>query len=187
MEQSSLVRLREEYDVEVSWRGFELHPETPPGGVPVSTFFPADQLEETQRYLINFAQTFGIDGMQVSGHVPNTRRALAATEYARSQGKLDVFWEAAMSGFWRDGVNVESDEGLRIIAQKAGLDQDAVVAAADDPTYLGKVDELRAEARSRGVTAIPALFFGSQGRPLVGCQPYDRLARAAEAAGAVRR
>jgi predicted DsbA family dithiol-disulfide isomerase len=170
--------------LDLDWRGFELHPETPPGGVPVSTFFPADQLAETQAYLTGFAAKFDIHDMQVSGHVPNTRRALAATELAREQGRLNAFREAAMCGFWQRGVDVESDAGLRRIATEAGLDPATVVAAADDPVYLARVDALRAEARRRGVTAIPAFFFGDQPFPLVGCHPYDLLARTAEAVGA---
>lgn len=153
----------------------------------MSTFFPADQLAETQAYLTGFAAKFDVRDMKVSGHVPNTRRALAATELAREQGRLHAFREAAMCAFWERGVDVESDDGLREIAREADLDPDAVVAAADDPEYLGRVDGLRAEARGRGVTAIPAFFFGDQPFPVVGCQPYALLARTAEAAGAVRR
>ncbi len=175
------------YELELDWRGFELHPETPLGGVPVSTFFPADQLAETQAYLTGFAAKFDIHDMLVSDHVPNTRRALAATELAREQGRLHAFREAAMGGFWQHGVDVESDEGLRRVAGESGLDPERIVAAADDPVYLGRVDALRAEAKARGVSAIPAFFFGDGQPPLVGCQSYALLAGAAEVAGAARR
>ena len=30
-----MVRLQTDYFVEIDWRGFELHPETPPGGRPM--------------------------------------------------------------------------------------------------------------------------------------------------------
>ncbi len=153
----------------------------------MSTFFPADQLAETQAYLTGFAEKFDIHDMQVSGHVPNTRRALAATELAREQGRIHAFREAAMCGFWQHGLDVESDAGLRKIAAEAGLDPEVVVAAADDPEYLGRVDALRDEAKGRGVNAIPAFFFGDQAFPLVGCQPYELLANAAEAAGVKHR
>lgn len=153
----------------------------------MSTFFPAGQLAETQSYLTGYAAKFDIYDMQVSGHVPNTRRALAATELAREQGRLHAFREAAMCGFWQRGVDVETDEGLRQFATESDLDPDAVVAAADDPVYLGRVDGLRDEAHVRGVNAIPAFFFGDQPFPLVGCQPYELLAHTAEAAGAVRK
>jgi predicted DsbA family dithiol-disulfide isomerase len=171
----------------VDWRGFELHPETPQGGVPVSHFFPADQLAETQQYLVDFAQRFGVEGLRVSGHVPNTRQALAVTEYARDQGRLHAFREAAMDGFWREGRNLEDDEDLGALAARAGLDPAAAVAAATDPEYLGHVDALRQEAQRKGVTAIPAFLFGDHPFPVVGCQPYERLARAAREAGAQRR
>jgi 2-hydroxychromene-2-carboxylate isomerase len=153
----------------------------------VSTFFPSHKLAETESYLKRFAEKFDIHDMQVNGHVPNTRRALAATELAREKGRLNAFREAAMCGFWQHGVDVESDEGLRRFATESELDPDAVLAAADDPVYLGRVDALRDEARSRGVNSIPAFFFGDQPFPLVGCQPYELLASTAEAAGAAPR
>lgn len=153
----------------------------------MSHFFPENRLAETQDYLTRFAAKFDLHDMQVSGHVPNTRRALAATEYAREHGRLNAFREAAMCGFWQHGVDVESDAGLRRIATESELDPEAVVSAADDPVYLGRVDALRDEAHSRGVNGIPAFFFGDQPFPVVGCQSYELLARTAEAAGAVPR
>lgn len=171
----------------MDWRGFELHPETPLGGVPVSHFFPQDQLTETQQYLTDFAGKHGVTGMTVSEHVPNTRRALAVAEFARDQGKIHPFREAAMNAFWRGGEDLEDDDDLRHIAAEAGLDPHDAVKAADDPEYQGHVDRLHAEAKRQGVTAIPAFFFGNHPFPVVGCQPYERLARAAEQAGARKR
>ena len=58
-------------------------------------------------------------------------------------------------------------------------------AAADDPAYLDLVDEKQAEARAQGVTGIPTFIFGKH--RVIGCQPYEHLADAAERSGAVRR
>lgn len=150
-------------------------------------FFPGADLDRIRSHLQQFARSFGIEGMQVSGHVPNTRRALAATELARRRGLLHPFREAAMSAFWREGRDVESDETLAAVARQVGLDVDETLQAADDPATLDRIDEARREAHSRGVHAIPTFLFEHLPVPLVGCQPYERLARAAEQARAASR
>ena len=78
----------------MDWRGFELHPETPPGGVPVSRFFPSDQLRETQQYLTDFAEKHGVEGMRVSGHVPNVVFP-CATLCDSETGRIAMYYGAA--------------------------------------------------------------------------------------------
>jgi 2-hydroxychromene-2-carboxylate isomerase len=87
-----------------------------------------------------------------------------------------------MDAYWRDGLDLEDDAVLRGIATEAGLDPDAALGAADDAAYLARVDALRDEAHDRGVMGIPNVLVGDQ--RIVGCQPYERFAAAAEAAGA---
>ncbi len=132
-----------------------------------------------------FAEGFGVRGLGSPDRIPNTRRALAVAEYARDQGRLDAFREAAMRAHWQEGKNLEDDGDLRAIAAGVGLDGEAALAASRDPGFLARVDEARAEANDVGVTGIPTFFFGDV--VVVGCQPYEELAAAAQAAGAKRR
>ena len=167
----------------LDWRGFELHPETPGGGVALEQLFAPQRLAGMRDHLQRFARQFGIDDMPAVDHLPNTRSALALMEFARDQGRLDTCRAAAMNAFWRERMGLERKEDLQAIAVRSGLDADAAVAAVGDPRYLRRVDELRDEANRMGVTGIPTFFFGD-GPPVVGCQPYEVLARAATAAGA---
>ncbi len=180
-EQSSLVRLREEFDVEVDWRGFELHPETPVGGMRVTDLFPAARMAEMREFMKSFAARFDVE-MNAPEHLPNTRRALAIAELAREQGRLDAFRDAAMEAHWRGGKDLEDDADLRAIATRAGIDPEAALQAADDQEYQGRVDALHAEAGSSGVTGVPTFFIGDQ--CVVGCQPYAVIMKAARRAGA---
>ena len=59
------------------------------------------------------------------------------------------------------------------------------LSAADDPAYLDRVNEKQTDARAQGVSGIPTFCFGDV--RVVGCQPLEALARAAERAGAKRR
>ena len=149
--------------------------------------FPGDQAAQFRQYLLDFAGRLGLEDLHLSDHVPSTRRALAVTEYARQEGRLHAFKEAAMAAHFRLGQDIEDLEVLAGLGAEAGLDPEASAAAADDPEYLGRVDSLRGEAARAGVTGIPTLFFGEGGPVVVGCQPLPELARAAERAGAEKR
>ncbi len=184
-EQSTVPRLREEFELVVDWRGFPLHPQTPKGGMPLTAFFPAARLPAVKEHMKQFAARFGVTGIVHPERLPNTRRVLAVAEYARVQGKLEEFRRAGMEAHWRHGNGLESDDDLRVIAESVGLPGDDAVAAAEDPRYVAEIDRKLAEAAREGVTGIPTFFIGDEA--VVGCQPYEVLAAAAERAGAKRR
>ncbi len=166
----------------VNWRGFELHPETPRGGIPVTSLVPRGRLESMREYMGRFAAGFGIEDMTTPDRLPNTRRALAMAEYARDQDRLEAFRDAAMDAHWRRGENLEADADLREIAARARLDSEAALRAAADATYQARVDAIRGEASGQGVTGIPTFVVGEE--VIVGCQPYEVLAAAARRASA---
>ncbi len=184
-EVSSLRRLQEEFELDFDWRGFELHPNTPPGGRRLDEVFGAERTRAMRDYLARFAADFGVTGMTIRDVMPSTRRALAVAEYAREQGRLHPFRTAAMEAAWRHGQDVEDPEVLAHCARAAGLDPVAAVEAFDEPKYLARVMTMGAEARRTGVTGIPTVLVGS--RRVIGCQPYQVLAAAAVAEGARRK
>lgn len=138
-----------------------------------------------RNHLRQFARGFGLEDMSSPDWLSNTRRALAIAEYARDEGKLDAFRDAATTVYWREKAGLDSDASLRRAATLAGLDADRALAAADDPVYQDKVDEHSAQGRAKGVTGIPSFFIGDAF--VVGCQPYEILAQAARHAGAQKR
>jgi predicted DsbA family dithiol-disulfide isomerase len=184
-EQGSVPRLLDEYDLTVDWRGFPLHPRTPKGGMPLTALFPASRVPAVKEHLRVFAARFGVEGIVHPDRLPNTRRVLAMAEYAREKGKLDELRRAGMEAHWRYEKDLEDDADLSAIAESVGLDGAEAVAAADDPRYTSQVDAKLTEAQEHGVTGIPTFFIGDE--KVVGCQPFEVLAAAAERAGAKRR
>jgi 2-hydroxychromene-2-carboxylate isomerase len=176
----------------VRWVGYELHPETPPGGVPLSQYLrDADGM---LRYVKTFAAGFGIPDLSPPERLASTRRALAVAEHARDMGRLEPFVAAAYDAYWRRREGLESDAELAELARRARLDPDAAVAAAAAPALLARVDAARGAAIAAGVTGIPTFDVspaspGSGDVPsrVVGCQRYDVLAEAVRRAGARRR
>ena len=138
-----------------------------------------------QARLREFAKGFGIEDMKLRERSPNTRRALAIAEYARQKQRLEPWRQLAMDAHWRRGLDLESDADLRALAAEAGLDPDEAIAASRDGKYLSILDRKREQAEDLGVTGIPTFVIGDQG--VVGCQPYEVLARFVESQGARRR
>ena len=184
-EESTVPRLLADFDLTLDWYGFELHPSTPPGGVPLSRLFPNVPLAAMHERTKRFGAGFGVLDFQPPDWLSNTRRALAIAEHARDVGKLAPFKQAALAANWRQGRNLENDADLRFVAEAAGLDPNVALAAAADPDLLARVDARQEEARRHGVRGIPTFAFGDL--QIVGCQPYEALAAAAERAGVERR
>ncbi|MEO6079894.1 MAG: DsbA family protein [Steroidobacteraceae bacterium] len=181
-EQSTVPRLLATYELDLDWCGFELHPETPRGGRELSTLFPGVDLASLHERTRRFAAQFGVSGIKPPDRIQSSRRALAVAEFARVNGRLEAFRAAAFEGHWRQSKNLESDVDLAALAVMADLDSDGALAAADDAVYLARVDTRQAQARSAGISGIPTFILGQA--IIVGCQPYEILAQAAESAGA---
>jgi predicted DsbA family dithiol-disulfide isomerase len=180
-----LVQLEEEFDLTVDWRGFELHPDTPRGGIELSRLHPGSDRADMAGYIQKFAERFGVTGMVRTKRVPNTRRALTVAEYARDQGRLDAFRSATMDAHFKEGRDIENDAVLRDLAVASGLDPDRALGAADTAPYLSRIEAIRAEFKSLNVGGIPTFVFGSEA--IEGCRVYEELEAAAVRSGARRR
>jgi predicted DsbA family dithiol-disulfide isomerase len=144
-----------------------------------------ERLPQLKRGLREFATSFGVSDLELPDHMPNTRRMLAIAEYARELGMLETIRNAAMHAHWREGKNLENEQDLRAIALRANLEPEAALQAMAAERYLQRVDAIREEASTIGVTGIPTLVVGQYG--VVGCQPYEVIVQAVERAGARRR
>ena len=159
--------------MEIDWRGYELHPGTPAGGMKLADKFGAARLPAMQRHVLDYAREFGITDMKMQDRTVNTRKVIAVAELARDRGKLHEFRPLAMDAWWRHGRDLEDDAVLGELAEKVGIPADEAIAAARDEKYLARIDARRREAEAIGVTGIPTFVIGNQG--VVGCQPYEVL------------
>jgi predicted DsbA family dithiol-disulfide isomerase len=171
-------QLRREFDADVVWLPFDLHPEYPPEGIPL------EQLH--RRYGIGVGERdplrdrFAAAGLEYDRPeiVPNTKLALRMTELARERGLHEPFHDRLMDAYWSEATNVGDPDELRRLAAEVGLDPDGVERVIADPeAYLEAVEASTREAQSIGINAIPA--FVLDGRLIVlGAHPIDVFRRA---------
>jgi len=168
--------------------------------VDIHRVLPAAQVGTMNARLADVAKGMGVP-FTPRPHAPSTKPALAISELARQQGKLDAWRTVAMDAHWAEGRDIEDRDVLADLATHAGLDPVTAVAFLDNPDVPAMLDAQRTEAHRWGVTGIPTWFLLPTGwapgdemptegpRPVrvVGCQPWEHVQRAAEVAGAKRR
>jgi predicted DsbA family dithiol-disulfide isomerase len=102
----------------------------------------------------------------------NSRRALAAAEFAREHGRFEAMHHALFDAHWELTGRLENVDDLVAIGASVGLDRESLRKAIEDERYEAVIDETRREAESMGINAIPAHVFGSRFL-VVGAQPYE--------------
>lgn len=161
--------------VRVAWAPFELHPEAPLEGIPREAYFGRARSQAMHDHLQNVAAEVGLK-MESRDVIINSRRALGAAEYARTQGRFEEMHHALFKAHWEKTAKLEVVDDLVEIGASIGLDGDELRAAIESGRFETIIDETRAEAEAAGINAIPAHVFG--GRYLVvGAQPYEIFER----------
>jgi predicted DsbA family dithiol-disulfide isomerase len=164
---------RREFDAEVVWLPFDLHPEYPPEGIPLA--------ELHRRYGLGVGvhdplhDRFGAAGLEYNRPeiVPNTRLALRLTELARERGLHTPFHDRLMDAYWAEATNIGDPDALRRLAAEVGLDGGEVERVIADPSaYLELVEGSTWQAQSVGINAIPA-FVLDRRLIVLGAQPLD--------------
>ena len=115
--------------------------------------------------------------------VPNTRRALELSEWARTQDPdaHERLHNRLMDAYWREGRDIGAWDELAACVIDVGLDAAEAGRAVASGGFAEPVDAWTGWAQARGIAAIPAFVF--EGRVLVsGAVPHEVLERAARRA-----
>lgn len=149
-----------EYDVDVMWWPFELHPDTPAGGRHVDELLMATERTEAMRTMVkDLAAQAGLP-MQSNRWVANSRRGLALAEYAKDQGKFDCVHAALFRAVFAEAKNIGEADVLTEIAERCGLDVNDW--RAHEIEYLGLVERTTSMAREQGFGSTPTMIFDEQ-------------------------
>ncbi|MGB8648465.1 MAG: DsbA family protein, partial [Anaerolineae bacterium] len=125
--------------------------------------------------LDQMAQAAGLE-MVHPDLIPNSRRALEATEYARAQGKHREFHHIVFRKYYGEGQDINRWDVLRAAAQEVGLDAEEMEREVERGQYHQALDDQIAEASAIGVNAVPTYVLDDK-YGVVGAQPYEVFQR----------
>lgn len=169
---------RREFDADLVWLPFYLHPEYPPEGIRLTELHlrygigTGDHDPLRERFA---AAGLGYDRPEI---VPNTLLALRLSELAREGGLHEPFHDRLMDAYWSEATNIGDADELRRLSAEAGLDgADVERVIADPSAYLELVESSTSQAQSIGINAIPA-FLLDRRLIVLGAHPIETFRRA---------
>ena len=162
--------MKAEYDVEVEWLPFELHPGIPPEGGDLPEYVRRSKSIYETRLTAMAAEA----GMPMVFHdrMISSRRALEASEYAREKGCHMAFHTIVFRKFYGEGQDIHDWQVLRAAAVEAGLDPDEMERRTEAGDFKAVVDRSTMESQMRGIRGVPAYVFESK-YLISGAQPYE--------------
>jgi len=164
-------KLKLEFDLDVEWLGFEIHPDTPPEGMPLVKLFPRADVEGMTRRLNSMGAPFGLTFQKIV-NISNSRLSLEAGEFAKDQGRFDEFHNAIFKAYFSQGTDIGNVGVLKQIGAQAGLDADALGKALKAGRYRQVLKEAKDEVVRLGITAAPTFILNGKER-IVGAQSLD--------------
>lgn len=175
-------RLQREFPVDVEWRPFELHPETPKSGADLRGRLGSSERARAYRdNIIALAADSGIE-MRMPLVVANSHRALEAAECVRAEATasgdpalFDRFHHALFEAYFAAGRDIGDIDVLCDIARSCGAADQPLRQALADERYAGEVDRITNEARADEIVSTPAFIYEG-GFRLVGAQDYNVFA-----------
>jgi 2-hydroxychromene-2-carboxylate isomerase len=152
----------------------------PPPGTEPAVSASQTRIDYLVEDVERFAAAYGIEVSWPENADTDWVRPHACWVYAEDEGRGPEFLAAAYEARFGRGLQLGSDEVLGAAGVEAGLDADAVVAAADDEALHQRVWRGMAEARDDRVFGVP--FFVVDGARFWGNDRLDWVVRAVQEA-----
>lgn len=97
-------------------------------------------------------------------------RCYALFEYARSQGREIDYMRTYARAVNAEGIRSETDAGLKVIVERAGLDWQAAKPLLNDESWRDWAEDNRKAMYECGLWGVPSFRYGH-----VSCWGQDRL------------
>jgi predicted DsbA family dithiol-disulfide isomerase len=146
----------------LEWKGYQIHPEYPATGISLEQRMRQigrERYEMIWNNILALAANVGLT-MRRPPLLTNSLMALEATEYAKEQGKGEVFSQAVYQAYFQDGLNIGDLDVIHTLATEAGLDADALQIHLQERTYAPRLEAARQEAQQHGVSGVPTFVIG---------------------------
>jgi predicted DsbA family dithiol-disulfide isomerase len=150
---------------------FEIHPETPPEGVPLAMRLPDVDWDGMYENLRRTGAQYHIMFGKVT-LLSNSRLALEASEFARKQGKHDLFSEKVFHAYFTEALDIGRKEVVMELAGAAELDVGELKDALLQERYAQRLREATAEGQRYNITGVPAFIINGKHK-IVGAQPIE--------------
>lgn len=179
-------RLRKNYDIEIHWTAFPLHPETPEQGLNLEELF-AGRSFDVKAAMQRIKQVADQVGLPMAERTKtyNSRLTQELAKWSESKGKGDQYHQAVFQAYYVGSRNIGDVDELVAIVESVWLSGEEARSVLEKRIFRAAVDADWARSHELNITAVPTFVMNNQS--IVGAQPYDVLEEFIKSNGAQRR
>jgi predicted DsbA family dithiol-disulfide isomerase len=116
--------------------------------------------------------------LKLSDKFPNSRLALYLSEFARKNGKFEVFHKLVFDSYWKDGKDIGDQAFLLDLAETIGLNRSEILDYISSEEPKTELTKSLKDLRQHGINGVPTFIIGD--KIVVGAQPYDVFTKVIE-------
>ena len=158
--EDAIEEVKQERDVEVEIKPFELRPD------PVPTLRPEDEYlpRVWKDSVYPMAERLGFDiTLPTVSPQPRTEKAFMVFQLAKQKGLAEEYSEAMFKAFFQQDRNIGDDEEIIDVATSVGLKREDVEQALTDEELRAKHRaELEHAVKDLGVNSVPSIFVNGE-------------------------
>jgi predicted DsbA family dithiol-disulfide isomerase len=134
--------LRKNFEIEVRWTAFPLHPDTPEDGLTLEELFAGRSID-INKMMLRLKQVADELGLPLGERKKtyNSRLGQELAKWAESKGKGDSFHEAVFRAYFVDGKNIGRVDELVHLAKSIGLSEKQAGSVLELRTFKEAVDK----------------------------------------------
>jgi len=181
-----VARLQSTFDVDIAYRHFPLHPETPEAGLTLEELFAGRNIDIPAAQA-RMSQLMAEEGLPYGKRTMtyNSRWAQELAKWAETQSGGQQIHDALFQAYFVDQVNLAKIDNLIVIAERIGMSASEAEKVLVERQLRESVDADWQRSRELGITSVPTFAVGNRG--VVGAQPYKQLEVFLTSVGAQRR
>lgn len=160
----------------IEWHPFQLNPDLPKAGADRRSYLEAKfggQMAAVKVYarVMEAAEQAGVEiNLERIDRQPNTLDAHRLIHWAGLEGRQTAAVSALFRAYFRDGRDIGDAEVLTAVGSGIGMDSAVLGRLLASDADVDVIRRRDANARQRGVTAVPTFLLGSR-YVLPGAQP----------------
>jgi len=181
-----IEQLRRNYEIEIRWSAFPLHPETPEDGTTLEELFAGRGIDigKAKLRLKHVADELGLP-LGERKKTYNSRLVQELAKWAESKGKGDSFHDAVFRAYFVDGKNIGKIDELVALAKTIGFPEKEAKSVLESRVFREAVDSDWSRSHALGITAVPTFLVNQH--TVVGAQPYEVLEQMLKTCGVKKR
>ena len=150
-----IQKLSNELNLEINWKGIEIHPEYSAEGKVRKKSHRTEHLTHTLNEIASE------DGTQIKlpGFVTNSRLCLEASEFAKIKNRFLHFHNEAYNHYFNKRENIGKLETVLNIGKESGLDVMELEEALKSRSMKNLIEENKRSADDNVVMGVPTVYF----------------------------